>query len=212
MIIQTEQLGKRYRYEWIFKDLTHRFETGQGYAITGGNGSGKSTLLQVLSGHLSPSKGTLVYEHQGQPLSREQVYEQVSYAAPYIELLEEYTLTEAIAFHYGFKPMQCTQKALLERLEYPKTAQKKPLKYFSSGMQQRLKLALAIAADTALLLLDEPTITLDRAGVAWYAGLMKDYAFQPQRLTLVASNVAEDYEGCQHRLNVLDYKKQPAQR
>lgn len=208
MIINAHQLGKRYRYEWIFKNLSHRLEAGQGYAITGGNGSGKSTLLQVLSGHLSPSKGTLTYEQSGKALPRELVYQQLSYAAPYIELLEEYTLQEAIAFHYGFKAMQCTQAALIDRLGYPKSAQHKPLKYFSSGMQQRLKLALAIAADTAILLLDEPTITLDRAGMDWYAQLMQEYAYQPQRLTIVASNVAEDYAGCTQRINILAYKQQ----
>lgn len=207
MILELQQLGKRYRYEWIFKDLEYRFEAGQGYAITGGNGSGKSTLLQILSGHLSPSKGKVSYSLGGKILDREAVYPHVSYAAPYIELLEEYSLTEAVAFHYGFKPMQCSQKELLERLAYPKSARHKPLKYFSSGMQQRLKLALAIAADTPLLLLDEPTITLDRAGVDWYGTLMQDYAFQPQRLTIVASNVEEDYAGCTHRLDVLQYKK-----
>lgn len=206
MIINADQLGKRYRYEWIFKDLSYRLQAGQGYAITGGNGSGKSTLLQVLSGHLSPSKGKLTYEIGGQLLPREKVYSQLSYAAPYIELLEEYSLREAVAFHYGFKAMQCTQAELIDRLGYPKSAQGKPLKYFSSGMQQRLKLAFAIAADTAILLLDEPTITLDRAGMDWYAELMQTYAYQPQRLTIVASNVAEDYAGCTHQLDVLAYK------
>lgn len=206
MIITAQELGKRYRYEWIFKGLSDRLEAGQGYAITGGNGSGKSTLLQVLSGHLSPSKGTLRYEQAGKALPREEVYQHLSYAAPYIELLEEYTLKEAIAFHYGFKTMQCPQAALIDRLGYPKTALRKPLKYFSSGMQQRLKLALAIAADTAILLLDEPTITLDRAGMDWYSELMQEYAYQPQRLTIVASNVAEDYAGCTQHIDVLKYK------
>lgn len=208
MIINAEQLGKRYRYEWIFKDLSYSWEAGQGYAITGGNGSGKSTLLQVLSGYLSPSKGKLTYERGGQLLPREVAYKELSYAAPYIELLEEYTLHEAVTFHYGFKAMQCTPSELIDRLGYPKSAQRKPLKYFSSGMQQRLKLALAIAADTAILLLDEPTITLDRAGMDWYAELMQTYAYQPQRLTIVASNVAEDYAGCTHHLDVLAYKKE----
>jgi ABC-type multidrug transport system ATPase subunit len=207
MNIELQQLGKRYRYEWIFKDLSYRFEQGQGYAVMGGNGSGKSTLMQVLAGYLSPSKGGLDYAHQGKPLARDLVYQQLSFAAPYIESLEDFTLREAVDFHWNFKNMHLSKKELLARLEYPKSAYKKAVKFFSSGMQQRLKLALAICSDTSLLLLDEPTITLDQAAIRWYVELLQAYAYQPNRLTIIASNVEEDFTGCQHRLNLLDYKK-----
>ncbi len=207
MTINLEQLGKRYRYEWIFRDLNYHFEQGKGYAIMGGNGSGKSTLMQVLSGYLSASKGTIVYHDQGKPLARETVYQQLSFAAPYIESLEDFTLREAVDFHWQFKTMHLSKTDLLERLEYPKSAYRKAVKFFSSGMQQRLKLALAICSDTRLLLLDEPTITLDRAAIDWYMALLQDYAYQPDRLTIIASNVEEDFMGCQHRLDLLAYKK-----
>lgn len=207
MTIQLEQLGKRYRYEWIFRELTYTFEQGKGYAIMGGNGSGKSTLMQVLSGYLSPSRGNLIYQDKGKKTTRDEVYQQLSFAAPYIESLEDFTLKEAVDFHWNFKPMHLPKKELLERLAYPKSAYKKAVKFFSSGMQQRLKLALAICSDTNLLLLDEPTITLDQEAIQWYLSLLQDYAYQPNRLTIIASNVEEDFIGCQHRLNLLDYKK-----
>lgn len=206
MTIQLEQLGKRYRYEWIFKDLSYTFEQGKGYAIMGGNGSGKSTLMQVLSGYLSPSKGKLSYKEQGKEVARDVVYQQLSFAGPYIESLEDFTLREAVDFHWNFKSMHLSKKELLARLEYPKSAYKKAIKFFSSGMQQRLKLALAICSDTNLLLLDEPTITLDQAAIQWYLHLLKDYAYQDNRLTIIASNVEEDFTGCQERLTLLDYK------
>ncbi|MGH1334842.1 MAG: ABC transporter ATP-binding protein [Aureispira sp.] len=207
MTIHLEQLGKRYRYEWIFKNLSYTFEQGKGYAIMGGNGSGKSTLMQVLSGYLSPSKGRLSYQNQGKEVARDVVYRQLSFAAPYIESLEDFTLREAIDFHWNFKTMHLPKKELLERLEYPKSAYKKAIKFFSSGMQQRLKLALAICSDTNLLLLDEPTITLDQTAIQWYLHLLKDYAYLDNRLTIIASNVEEDFTGCQERLTLLDYKK-----
>lgn len=206
MTIQLEKLGKRYRYEWIFKELSYTFEQGNGYAIMGGNGSGKSTLMQILSGYLSPSKGSLLYQNQGNDVARDEVYQHLSFAAPYIESLEDFTLREAVDFHWNFKAMHLSQKALFERLEYPKSAYKKAIKFFSSGMQQRLKLALAICSKTNLLLLDEPTITLDQAAIKWYLQLLQDYAYQPQRLTIIASNVEEDFTGCQKRLTLLDYK------
>lgn len=209
MNIELTNVGKRYRFEWIFRALDYHFEMGTGYAILGNNGSGKSTFMQVLSGHLSPSKGTLVYSNAGKTISIDHVYKELSFAAPYIELIEDFTLQEVIDFHWKFKRMKCSQKELIERLDYPKSARKKAIKYFSSGMQQRLKLALAICSDTSLLLLDEPTITLDRKAVAWYVDLLKEYAYAPDRLTIIASNVEEDFQGCSERLSILDYKKKP---
>lgn len=207
MNIELKNIGKRYRFEWIFKELDYRFQMGMGYAILGNNGSGKSTLMQLLSGHLSPSKGKIKFSIGDKTIATDIAYQQLSFAAPYIELIEEFTLEEAIDFHWQFKAMNCTKKELLERLAYPKATRKKAIKFFSSGMQQRLKLALAICADTSLLLLDEPTITLDRAAVAWYLDLLKDYAYHPNRLTIIASNVEEDFQGCTERLNIVDYKK-----
>jgi len=207
MNIQLNNIGKRFRFEWIFKEVNEYFEAGKGYAIMGNNGSGKSTFMQLLSGHLSPSKGTIAYSNpQKKPVDITKVYQQLSFAAPYIELIEEFTLKEAIDFHWNFKPMLIGKKALVELLDYPKHTLKKEIKFFSSGMQQRLKLALAICSDTSLLLLDEPTITLDRQAIEWYLVLLKQYAYRPERLTIIASNVEEDFEGCTEQLNILDYK------
>jgi ABC-type multidrug transport system ATPase subunit len=212
MNIKLTGLGKRYRFEWIFKALNYEFQVGTGYAILGNNGSGKSTLMQVLSGHLSPSKGSLVFSENGKAIDLDVAYRNLSFAAPYIELIEEFTLQEAIDFHWNFKKMKCSKTELIERLDYPKSAQKKAIKFFSSGMQQRLKLALAICSDTSLLLLDEPTITLDRTAVEWYLGLLKEYAYSENRLTIIASNVEEDFEGCTQKLNILDYKHKKGQK
>lgn len=206
MNITLENIGKRYRFEWIFKGIDYQFEMGKGYAVLGNNGSGKSTLMQLLSGHLSPSKGKLLYTIDNEKIEINDAYQQLSFAAPYIELIEDFTLQEAIDFHWNFKGMKCSKKELIERLDYPKSARKKAIKFFSSGMQQRLKLALAICSETSLLLLDEPTITLDRKAVAWYVDLLKDYAYGANRLTIIASNVEEDFQGCTERFHVLDYK------
>ena len=207
MNLELTNIGKRYRFEWIFRGLTYQFKMGTGYAILGNNGSGKSTLMQVLSGHLSPSKGKLIYSKNDAVISIDTAYKELSFAGPYIELIEEFTLQEMINFHWKFKAMKCPQQEFLERLGYPKSAKRKAVKYFSSGMQQRLKLALAICSDTSLLLLDEPTITLDKMAVAWYVELLKEYAYAPNRTTIIASNVEEDFQGCTERLNILDYKK-----
>ncbi|MFM8371670.1 MAG: ATP-binding cassette domain-containing protein, partial [Bacteroidota bacterium] len=122
MDIIADNLGKRYLRDWIFKGLSYRFEQGKTCAVLGANGSGKSTLLKVLSGHLTPTRGTLSFSNAGKQVAREQVFQNTSYAAPYIELIEELTLEEAVRFHVNLKPLGPgfdTEK-IIETLGYPR--------------------------------------------------------------------------------------------
>ncbi len=205
MQIILEHLGRRFNKEWIFKEISYSFAQGNQYAILGPNGSGKSTLLSVLLGSLTPSEGKISYV-AGKEILPEHIFSYISLAAPYLDLVEEFTLQETIDFHFKFKKYQqgLGADAVLEVLALSK-AQDKPLKYFSSGMKQRTKLALAFCADTPILALDEPTSNLDAQGTDWYLSLIEKYA--ENRLVLVGSNQAYEYEFCKHELNILDYKK-----
>lgn len=203
--IEFREAAKRYRLEWVLRQINLTFQDNQRYAITGPNGSGKSTLMRMISGHLTPSKGKIDFFLNEQPLPVDTVFRHLSYAAPYIELIEEFTLAEAIRFHLQFKTLRpgLTSEELIDLLAFPR-ARNKPVRYFSSGMKQRLKLALAIATESSLLLLDEPTTNLDRQGIQWYLDLIG--RFGADRLIVVASNVEEDYGFCQEKINSLDFK------
>ncbi|HOY07265.1 MAG TPA: ABC transporter ATP-binding protein [Saprospiraceae bacterium] len=205
MIVRLQNAGKRYRLDWIFRGLEYTFDSPGRYAVLGPNGSGKSTLLKVLSGHLSPSKGRILFEKNGKTLEPDDVYHSVSYAAPYIELIEEFTLEEALKFHARLKPMLpgITPVRLYELLSLPR-ARAKEIRFFSSGMKQRVKLALAICCDTPILLLDEPATNLDVQGVQWYKNLIAEFA--ADRLVIIASNDPHDAEFCPVHLNILDFK------
>ncbi len=205
MQIILEHLGRRFNKEWIFKEISYTFAQGNQYAILGPNGSGKSTLLSVLLGSLTPSEGRISYV-EGKEILPEHIFSYISLAAPYLDLVEEFTLQETIDFHFKFKKYQqgLAAEAVLDLLALSK-AQDKPLKYFSSGMKQRTKLALAFCADTPILALDEPTSNLDAQGTDWYLSLIAQYA--KNRLVLVGSNQAYEYEFCKEQLNILDYKK-----
>ena len=206
MQVSLHQVSKRYRYDWVFKEIDFRFRQGGRYSLTGPNGSGKSTLMKVISGHLTPSKGTIEFVSGGKKIAVEDVYRQVSYAAPYIDLIEEFTLSEMLRFHRQFKPFlkNITAENIIGLLAFPK-AKNKEIRHFSSGMKQRLKLALALCTDASLLLLDEPTTNLDRQGVDWYLQLIEKYL--GDRTVVVASNVAEDYGFCDEGVYILDYKQ-----
>ncbi len=202
-----EGVGKRFRYEWIFRDITLTFESGKIYALLGSNGSGKSTLMKILSGHLSPSKGQISFNVKDKTQDEDNIFKHISYAAPYIELIEELTLTEMIQFHIKFKPLSNSLKIndLIDILGFEKSKNKE-IRYFSSGMKQRLKLALAICSDSPILLLDEPTTNLDAQGVAWYRQLISRFTEGGTRLTIVASNIEHDYDFCDKKINIEDFK------
>jgi ABC-type multidrug transport system ATPase subunit len=204
MQIQATGLGKRFNRDWIFRNLTHTFQPGTATAILGPNGAGKSTLLNTLSGQLLPTDGTLAYTLKGREVAVEDIPAQLAYCAPYLELIEELTLTELLHFHTRFKPLQLglTNKALIELL-YLEKSRHKLVRDFSSGMKQRLKLGLALYSAAPLLLLDEPTTNLDRTGVAWYQEHIR--ATSAGRLVLVSSNVAEEYDFCQEQLDVTSF-------
>lgn len=205
MEILLEDIGRRFNQEWIFKKINYQFVQKQSYAILGPNGSGKSTLLQVLAGNLSPSAGKISYSKNKTKIDIADVYRDISIAAPYLELIEEFTLLESINFHFKFKKMakDWDTKSLIELLQLEKSINKE-IRYFSSGMKQRLKLLLACCTDSPILFLDEPTSNLDNEGIDWYLKMMK--LFAKDRLTIVCSNQEHEYTFCEHQLNIVDYK------
>jgi ABC-type multidrug transport system ATPase subunit len=205
MQIALDNIGRRFNREWIFRGISYTFNNQDSYAVLGANGSGKSTLLQVLNGSLAPSAGKLSYSLQGQNIEPENIFTYLSLAAPYLELIEEFTLNEVIDFHFKFKKFKPgLNKAALTEILNLQGSQNKMIRYFSSGMKQRLKLALAFCADTAMLMLDEPTSNLDNQGIDWYLNLVEKYS--AGRLTIICSNQEHEYSFCKHRLSIADYK------
>lgn len=205
MKINLEHIGRRFNREWIFSDVNYVFETGTSYAILGANGAGKSTFLQLISGSLSSSEGVISYSKEGALLNSELVFEHLSMAAPYLELIEEFTLNELIDFHFQFKKyrsgldrLQLIELMGLKRSEY------KAIKHFSSGMKQRVKLALAFCSDTEMILLDEPASNLDQQGLEWYLSLVKE--FSADRMLIICSNQIQEHSFCINQLNIADYK------
>jgi ABC-type multidrug transport system ATPase subunit len=226
--------GKRFNRDWIFRHLTYTFETGRTYAITGPNGSGKSTLLQAIAGSMYLSEGSLEYRisnieyRTGQPVSGVQssvgsrqsaassqyptfqidiakVYQYLSIAAPYLDLVEEMTAKEFLHFHAQFKPLlgAVSINEILSLTGLEKAADKQ-IRYFSSGMKQRLKLAQAVFSDVPVLLLDEPCTNLDASGYQLYHDLINNYCLH--KLVIVSSNDEQEIDFCAERLNIIDYK------
>lgn len=203
--ITLQEAGKRYNREWIFRHLSFTFHPGTAYAITGPNGSGKSTLLQIIAGAVGASEGKITYNINGVAVPDAGIYKHIAFAAPYLELVEEMTLREFLAFHIQFKPFysNITIEAAAEAVGLSK-ALNKQIVHFSSGMKQRLKLAQAFFSHTPVLLLDEPTSNLDAEGIAVYHNLVQQYT--KERMVVVSSNDEAEYKFCTEGLRISDYK------
>ncbi len=220
MKISLTNAGKRFNREWIFKGATIEFTSGNAYAITGPNGSGKSTFLQALGGMLQLSEGEIQYamgneqcatDNQqsaigNKPLAIEEAYKEISFSAPYMEVIEEMTLFEFLEFHQQFKPLlsSFTPKKIIEEVGLTGAANKQ-IRYYSSGMKQRVKLAQAIFSQTSIVLLDEPCSNLDTAGIELYHSLITKYC--KERLVIVCSNDEVEYSFCNEVISILSFKK-----
>jgi ABC-2 type transport system ATP-binding protein len=219
MKISLTNAGKRFNREWIFRKVDYQFIEGKSYAITGPNGSGKSTLLQAIGGAIALSEGEASYSmevpavHAGQnnpasetrQLETDHAFRKLAIAAPYLELIEEMSVTEFLHFHQQFKPLlpDLSIAQIIDKVGLAKSAHKQ-IRFYSSGMKQRVKLAQAIFSNVPCLLLDEPCTNLDAEGIELYQHLISAYG--GGRLIIVSSNDPQEYSFCEHRISILDYK------
>ena len=205
MKIRLTNVGKRFNREWIFRNLDFEFHSQSSFAITGPNGSGKSTLLQIIAGATTFNEGAIEYFLGDKKIEEEKVYSHISIAAPYLELVEEMTLIEFLQFHASLKSWlpSVDSKKIISILGL-EAAAKKQIRYFSSGMKQRVKLAQAIFSDVAVVLLDEPCTNLDEEGIALYKSLVNNYC--KNRLLVVSSNDMQEYDFCEERIDIKNYK------
>lgn len=205
MEIQLEDVAKKFNKEWIFRNINLKLSHVDSTAIIGPNGSGKSTLLQLIAGSLLQTTGEIQYEFHNQKIQADQIYKYLSFVAPGLSLPQDFTLEEFIEFHFKFKNLRSgydvgdlPSKFLLEG------AKNKYIKNFSTGMKQRLKLGIALYADTPMLLLDEPATNLDTSGLDWY--LEETAKVTDEKLIIVCSNRKDEYSFCSTSINILDYK------
>ncbi|MEO7316425.1 MAG: ATP-binding cassette domain-containing protein [Ginsengibacter sp.] len=206
MKIKLTNLGKRYNRDWVFRKLEYEFLAPKKYAITGPNGSGKSTLLQIISGGVFFNEGDIQYSGKNNKIiASEKIYRHISLAAPYLELIEEMTLLEFFAFHQKMKGWleNITVQQIIGELKLEDAANKQ-IRYFSSGMKQRVKLAQAIFSNVPVILLDEPLTNLDDAGIILYHSLISNFCMN--KMVIVSSNDPKEYSFCQEEIDIKLYK------
>lgn len=204
--IKVTNAGKKFGREWIFRKVDLDINPSEKVVIMGLNGSGKSTLLQAMTGYLTLNEGSISYASNNQTIDNEQLYKFISLASPYLELVEDFTLQEQIEHVHNYKPF-LNNLSIAQIIELSGLAahKNKFIKLFSSGMRQRLKLTLAILADTPILFLDEPTTNLDATVIDWYKNMIATYAMH-KTIIVCSNSIKAEYGFCERVITMEDFK------
>ncbi len=197
--LRLEKIGKRFYQRWLFRDINHDFSEKPHLALVGTNGSGKSTLLRIIAGQLTPSEGRIQLSwDDGKSLSQDHLYQHLSWAAPYVELYPELNLRELLDLHFSLKYCRLPEyQSIVEILDLKEHATK-PLRWYSSGMIQRVKVGIAVLTESRFLLLDEPTSNMDEANAARILSLIQKHS--EDRILVLASNLEREYGRIEHRI------------
>jgi ABC-type multidrug transport system ATPase subunit len=188
MEVHLKQAGKSFEGRSILKGIDLSIEAGSRTLIGGPNGAGKSTLLKLVAAFLRPSSGTIEHRVNGESLDPDRVYPYVAIAAPYLRFPGDLTVSEIVRSWQRFRPLKRETYRIPDLVGLSR-ATDRPVRELSSGMEQRLKLAIAFSTDCPLLLLDEPLTNIDAGGRKLYHELLEEEG--NERSILICSNDPE---------------------
>lgn len=202
MKVILKNIAKKYESQWVFKNISVEISPMQKYAVLGGNGSGKSTLLRIISSYMLPTLGEVIYHSDNSKIPHDLVYKYVNYAAPYVNFVEDFSIKEFLKFHNQFKPFVkgYSVDEVLDEMQLKNQADKK-IAHLSSGMKQRLRLAVAFLTEAKLILLDEPVTNLDSNAINWYKYMIETYT-QNKTLVVSSNSVEVEYEFCDYIISL----------
>jgi heme exporter protein A len=166
--LELENVSKRFGERPVLRNVCARIEMGETLVVTGHNGSGKSTLLTVIAGLLRPDRGSIRILEDGRALTRDELRWRLGFVAPDLTLYPELTALENLEFFARVRGLAWSVSEAERGLERVGLGGRGRdlVGTFSSGMRVRLKYAVALQSEPAVLLLDEPTAMLDTGGVA----------------------------------------------
>jgi ABC-2 type transport system ATP-binding protein len=193
-VILVENLVKRYGSTLAVDGISFAVERGVTTALLGGNGAGKTTTLSILLGLLLPTSGSVQIFREDVLRHRYRVLPRINFSSPYVDLPHRLTVRQNLVIYarlYGLPQREERIAALAGDLQIEPLLDR-PAGKLSAGQKTRVALAKALLNEPELLLLDEPTVSLDPDTGDWVRGYLEDYRDRTDATILLAShNMAE---------------------
>ena len=193
-VILVENLVKRYGATVAVNGIDFAVEPGVTAALLGGNGAGKTTTLSILLGLLLPTSGTVRVFGEDVLRHRYRVLPRMNFSSPYVDLPHRLTVRQNLNIYarlYGVRAARERIEQLAADLQIGRLLDR-PSGKLSSGQKTRVAIAKALLNEPELLLLDEPTASLDPDTGDWVRAYLEDYRDRTGATILLAShNMAE---------------------
>jgi ABC-2 type transport system ATP-binding protein len=201
LLVETHALTKRYREVAALEDCTLEVAEGEVFGLLGPNGAGKTTLLRLLLGFLRPTAGKATIAGLDCYRHSVRVHERVSYLPGDARLFRQMRGRDVLRFFADVRPGGdlARSRKLAERLDLDLS---RMVAFMSTGMRQKLALAAALASDTPLVILDEPTSNLDPTIRGEVAAMVLE-ARRAGRTVLFSSHVLSEVEEVCDRVVIL---------
>ena len=194
--INISNLSKQFRGILAVKNISFKINKGEIIGLLGPNGCGKSTTIGMMLGLIKPSSGSVLINGLNIENNRTSLLEKMNFISPYIELPKKLTVEENLKVYgrlYGVKNLKNKISNLMEKLNLTEFKSRKTGE-LSSGQKNRVSLAKALINDPEILLLDEPTASLDPDVADYIRGFIEDYATNRSATILLASHNMNEVE------------------
>ncbi len=188
--VEVENLSKRYPGAVAVDGIGFSLPPGSSAALLGGNGAGKTTTLAILLGLLLPSSGRVRVLGEDMLAHRYRVLPRINFSSPFVDLPHRLTVRQNLSVYarlYGLRRRRERILALAQDLQIAEFLDR-PLGQLSAGQKTRVSLAKALLNEPELLLLDEPTASLDPDTADWVRGYLEAYRAQSGATLFFASH------------------------
>ena len=202
LVIEINDLSKKFRNILAVRNINFKINKGTIVGLLGPNGSGKSTTIGMLLGLIKPSSGTVIINGQNIENYRTHLLEKMNFISPYVELPKKLTVEENLEVYgrlYGVKNLKDKISDLMKKLNLTEFSKRKTGE-LSSGQKNRISLAKALVNDPEILLLDEPTASLDPDVGDYIRGYIENYASNNGATILLASHNMNEVERLCHEV------------